>query len=236
MPMTKQHGNMYDWVTHMHTHLGGECPHECSYCYVDNPRFGRPIRYQGKLRLIEVEFNVRYRSNQIVFIEHQTDLFAEEISAVWINGILAHCKTGDALNVDFVFQTKNPMRITREFGRYNFPQRCMIGTTIESNRNHPVSWAPVILDRIKGIAEVKRQFHVPTFITIEPILDFDVDELLRLIVYAQPEFINIGADSKRNNLPEPSKEKVLELLDALESCQFDIRGKSNLKRIIGDAN
>ena len=30
MAITKAVGNMYDWVTHMHTHLAGRCSHECS--------------------------------------------------------------------------------------------------------------------------------------------------------------------------------------------------------------
>lgn len=34
MALTKSKGNMYPWVTHTHTHLRGECPHGCRYCYV----------------------------------------------------------------------------------------------------------------------------------------------------------------------------------------------------------
>ena len=41
MGMVKSKGNMYDWVTHMHTHLGGECGHECSYCYLNGKGFGK---------------------------------------------------------------------------------------------------------------------------------------------------------------------------------------------------
>ena len=35
MPLVKSTGNMYSWVDCMHTHLGGECPHKCSYCYAN---------------------------------------------------------------------------------------------------------------------------------------------------------------------------------------------------------
>ena len=75
MVINRQTGNMYPWVTHMHSHLGGECPHKCIYCYVDNPRFGRPERYKGKLRLLDWEFKVNYESGNTIFIEHKNDLF-----------------------------------------------------------------------------------------------------------------------------------------------------------------
>ncbi len=68
MPLKKSSGNMYPWVTHTHNHLGGECPHRCSYCYVDNPRFGRPARYTGPVRVIPDEFKVRYGTGRTIFI------------------------------------------------------------------------------------------------------------------------------------------------------------------------
>jgi DNA repair photolyase len=53
MSLKKSTGNMYPWVTHTHCHLGGQCPHKCVYCYVDNFPYGRPEKYKGALRLIE---------------------------------------------------------------------------------------------------------------------------------------------------------------------------------------
>jgi hypothetical protein len=50
-------------------------------------------------------------------------------------------------------------------------------------------------------------------VTIEPILQFDIEELTSMIKAIKPEWINIGADSQRNGLPEPTKEEVLELAD-----------------------
>ena len=76
MPLVKSKGNMYDWVTHMHTHLGGQCPHKCSYCYVQRNRFGVNPKYQGDLRIISQELNVNYGSDKILFIEHMNDMFA----------------------------------------------------------------------------------------------------------------------------------------------------------------
>lgn len=44
--------------------------------------------------------------------------------------------------------------------------------------------------------------------------------------------INLGADSGNNHLPEPSKEKVLQLITELKKFTI-IHNKSNLKRILG---
>jgi ribosomal protein L37AE/L43A len=32
MGIVKAKGNMYPWVTHMHSHLRGACSHACPYC------------------------------------------------------------------------------------------------------------------------------------------------------------------------------------------------------------
>ena len=70
-----------------------------------------------------------------------------------------------------------------------------------------------------------------TFITIEPILDFDLNAMVDLLKQCTPEQVNIGADSGRNNLPEPSKEKVLKLISELQKFTI-INKKSNLQRLL----
>jgi hypothetical protein len=69
------------------------------------------------------------------------------------------------------------------------------------------------------------------YITIEPIMDFDIDIMVQLIMDCNAKQVNIGADSGENNLPEPSKEKVLELISELEKFTI-VHQKSNLKRIL----
>jgi protein gp37 len=70
------------------------------------------------------------------------------------------------------------------------------------------------------------------FVTIEPVLDFDVDVLAGWIAEIRPEFLNLGADSKRNNLPEPTVEKVMELVDKLKEYGIELREKHNLQRLL----
>jgi hypothetical protein len=65
-------------------------------------------------------------------------------------------------------------------------------------------------------------------------MDFDLNEMLTLIYLCSPEWVNIGADSKKNNLPEPSPEKIQALIDGLQKGKIEVKLKSNLKRLIGD--
>lgn len=234
--LKKSVGNMYPWVTHTHAHLGGECPHKCSYCYVDHPAWGRPGKYTGPLRLIENEFSINYGAGRTIFIENCNDLFAMDVPVRFIMRILGHC-----LNFPentYVFQTKNPVRYLSidSFARLEnirpiFPDRSIYGVTIESNRYYPeISKAPSPPVRMKAMVELKGR----KFVTVEPILDFDPDILGRWIRDISPEFVNIGADSKGHNLPEPGPGKVRRLIELIGEAGIEIREKHNLNRLMRD--
>ena len=224
MTLKKSVGNMYPWVTHTHCHLGGECPHRCSYCYVNSSPFGRPEKYIGPLRLIEKEFAVNYGSGKTIFIENCNDLFAAEVPQEFINKIIVHClKWPDNT---YVFQTKNPARYLTMDAL--FPEGSILGTTIETNRFLPdIGCAPDPLERAFAMTKLKGR----KFVTIEPVLDFDVDILASWIDKIRPEFLNLGADSKNNNLPEPTVEKIMALVDKLHEYGIELREKHNLQRL-----
>lgn len=226
--LKKSAGNMYDWVSHTHSHLAGECPHKCSYCYVQRNRFGVSPRYQGPIRLIEDEFKVNYGSGKTIFIEHMNDLFSDGVTDEHIARILCHCN-GSPDN-KYVFQSKNPVRAAHWLLESNI-KSFMFGTTVESNREYPtISKAPAPLNRFFGMLPFRGKAE--TFITIEPIMDFDVDILVEQIVNAEPTFINIGADSKNCHLPEPTPAKVKEFVAKLQQAGIVIRKKVNLERML----
>ena len=232
MGLNKSRGNMYTFVTHTHSHLGGECPHKCQYCYVGTSRFGRPARYTGELRLIEKEFEVNCGEGKSIFIEHCNDMFAKDVPDEFITRILAHCSTWP--NNKYIFQTKNPTRIvssTKNLWPF-IPPKVLIGTTIESNRRHPaMGEAPSPDCRIKAITDIATL--VDTFITIEPILKMDVEIMVDWIENSGVTFVNIGADSKKNDLPEPSADDIRELIEGLNEAHIEIREKHNLGRLLG---
>jgi len=230
MPLKKSVGNMYEWLQWTHASLGGECPHKCSYCFVDNPRFGRPARYKGELRLIEDELKIPFRKKGMdsltIFIENCNDLFAEKVPAEFIARVLDHCKAWPANT--YVFQTKNPSRYQEFFGR--LPAGSILGTTIETNRIVPgISEAPAPYARYRAMLKVP--CTLMRFVTIEPVLDFDVDELAGWIADIHPNFLNLGADSKNHGLPEPPVEKIHALVAKLHEHGIELREKHNLERL-----
>lgn len=224
----KDGSNMYPWVTHGHCHLGGECSHKCTYCYVNNRRFGRPEKFTGQIRLIEKEFEVKYGTDKTIFMEFQNDLFASDVPDAWIQRVINHTLEYEGSNT-FVFQTKNPMR----YGSFLdlFPKGSILGTTIETNRDMvSVSNAPCARSRYEGMKNLPKKFK--RFLTIEPVLDFDIGILAQWIGEIQPDFLNLGADSKNNNLPEPTVEKIMSLVDKLREYGVELREKHNLQRLM----
>lgn len=225
MSLKKTKGNMYEWVTHTHTHMGGECPHKCIYCYVDNPRFGRHEKYSGELRLIEKEFSVKYGEGKTIFMENCNDMFAREVPDKFILRILQHCR--DYLHNMYVFQTKNPARYLDYLKE--LPDLCMLGTTIETNRKMDnISKAPDPCERAHAMGKI---ISFQKFVTIEPVLDFDISDFISLIILSAPSFINIGADSKDRGLKEPSKDQIFSLVQRLKTVGIEVREKHNLDRL-----
>lgn len=228
MPLKESHGNMYDWVSHVHTHLGGECSHRCSYCYVGKTFQGRSPKYTGPPRLLENELSVDYGKGRTIFVEHMNDLFAQDIPDNWITRILFHCKRYP--DNQYIFQTKNPKRATSCLSI--FPPNFLFGTTIETNRPLDyLSKAPSPAERYLAIGNLKQFYRFKIFVTIEPIMDFDLAILGGWIQLLKPEFINIGADSKNSFLKEPPKQKIIDLINQIKSAGIEIRKKINLKRL-----
>ena len=112
-------------------------------------------------------------------------------------------------------------------GEMGFKDR--VCTTIETNRIYPdiMGNTPSPADRAFGLSK----FPFNRYLTIEPILDFDFNELVNLVKLANPVQVNIGADSGNHHLNEPSKEKILALIDELKKFTV-IDQKRNLSRLL----
>jgi hypothetical protein len=92
---------------------------------------------------------------------------------------------------------------------------------------------PLVNNRVDAMRAISEQ--VNTFVTIEPVMDFDLPEFIELIKKANLIQVNIGADTGRNHLPEPSAEKVMALISELQKFTM-VKKKNNLKRILGNGN
>lgn len=221
--LKKQVGNMYEFVTHMYGPIRGKCKHDCSYCYMK--KWGE----LPPLHVDERDMRTKLGEGNFIFVCHTVDLFADDVPAEWIERVLERLRAYPKNR--YLLQSKNPARFLEFIGKY--PPDVLFGTTIETNRTIYVeSKAPPYIERAKALGELHNK-GFETMVTIEPIFDFDLEELVELIIIAQPEWINIGADSKGHDLPEPPKEKVRDLVETLQE-KTDVQLKRNLKRIMAD--
>lgn len=216
MPLNKTKGNMYEFVTHTWNTIKGACPHDCSYCYMK--RWGKlnPVRFDEK------ELNTDLGSGNFIFVGSSCDMFAEGIPDEWIEKTL---EKASQANNQYLFQTKNPGRIYDHV----LPPKSVVCTTMETNRWYGdiMQNSPRPYNRALGIYRI----DLPKYLTIEPIMDFDLIKFESIIETINPEQVNIGADSGGYGLPEPPAEKILELIQDLEEFTT-VHQKSNLKRLL----
>jgi len=219
MTLNKSKGNMYDFVTHTWNVVKGKCPHDCEYCYMK-------IFKQHPLHLAQNELLTDLGSDNFIFVGSSCDMFANDVPDEWIKKILGHCNKYQENK--YLFQTKNPERII-QFKTF-IPKNSVIGTTIETNKTYSqMGKTPTPLNRA-GMLAILKGMGFETMITIEPIMQFDLVEFTRIIHIAKPKWVNIGADSKGHNLPEPSMEDVRYLVLALKLFTV-VRKKNNLGRL-----
>ncbi|GAJ11202.1 unnamed protein product [marine sediment metagenome] len=127
---------------------------------------------------------------------------------------------------NFLIQSKNPKRF-RDWG-VSFPSNVYLATTIETNRGYNLTKAPFPVERYTAIASFN---HPHKFISIEPIMNFDLDILFEWMERIEPEIIEIGADNYSNHLPEPPWWKVEALLKSLSNFCPKVIEKQGLERL-----
>lgn len=216
---------MYKFVSHTFNCVKGACPCDCAYCYMKRWGTLKEVRFDEK------ELRTDLGSGNFIFVGSSCDMFAHEIPYMWIFETLRHCKSFP--DNRYLFQSKNPFRMVEFMGILE-EINPVICTTIETNRFYPevMRNAPSIESRVAGMKQLS-QFE--RFVTIEPILDFDLDDMVEMIKDIAPTQVNIGADSGKNNLPEPSYDKILSLSEKLSKFT-KIENKRNLGRLKNDKN
>lgn len=219
MPLREQKGNMYDFVTHTFNAIKGQCEFECNYCYMKINRL-KPVRLEQK------ELNTDLGKDNVIFVGSSCDMWSHSVPNDWIDEVLQLCRSYDNT---YLFQSKNPERF-RDWLDY-MPSKVIFGTTIESDIDYPdISKAPPVKKRAQAIANLRFDCY-DTMVTLEPLLKFNLENLVELINSIAPDWVNIGADSKGHHLPEPSPAEVQELIKRL-SVITEVKSKHNLKRLL----
>lgn len=146
----------------------------------------------------------------IVFLCDMSDMFGSWVSPNIIMEILDFIDYNP--QTTFFLQTKNPSRMIHF--EDEIPENTIISTTIETNQypREGISKAPSPKERAIAFQLID---HPHKHVSIEPIIDFDMNTLIEWIKAIKPERVSMGYDNygilKKHGIPEPSKEKYLKL-------------------------
>ena len=251
MPVNKAIGNMFgNWfVEYCWSPLVGGCGHRCDiYCYAKRmyEKYSDDRKWSDKPHWASENFKKMPDTDPVwkgfpklpkgkIFVCHTTDLFAENIPDDWIKEILGHCNKFP--ESEFIYQTRNVGRIFDYLDL--IPPPSWLGTTIETDDSIDyqfleISKAPDPFHRYSRMKRLRQETDFKLFITIEPIMHLTEDkEIIRWLSEIKPDLIFIGADSGKNNLPEPSRDELIELIEELKQITH-VHVKSNCKRILGN--
>jgi len=147
-------------------------------------------------------------ADAIIFLCDMSDMFGCWVDAEVIEEILDFVRANP--QTIFFLETKNPSRMAQ----FKMPENTIISTTIETDKypREGISKAPPPEQRAEAF---RRIIHPHKHVSIEPIMEFDMDTLIGWIKEIQPEMVSIGYDNygilRKHGIPEPSKEKYFKL-------------------------
>lgn len=235
MKLNEGKGNMYEFITHTWNPIKGKCFHDCTYCYM------KPLNPNPSYPYLDIhELTGTFESGQFIFIGSGTDFCYDKILSEWISKTFDFCYNNNPLSLfgdraKFLLQTKNPKRLL-EFCNHPFlsPENdlAVVCTTLETNRHLPriMQNAPTPLERAEAMAKIADR-GIKTYVTIEPIIDFDLEDFITLVKMCRPEQVNIGKNtSKIVTVPNPTIEKTVSFVtELLKFTKIEI--KSNYKEL-----
>jgi len=221
MALNKQKGNMYGFITHTKNYIKGKCPIACEYCYMKQWKNLRDPR----IDIIELKEDMG--EGKYIFVGSSIDMWHKNILDDWKIQSLEHMNKYPGNK--YLLQSKAPHEFIWWIDNYyNLlkPLDIIFATTIESDIDHGISNAVSPWVRAEAMKFLKSRGY-KTMVTVEPVLKFDLNIFALLLLYANADYYNIGADSKNHNLKEPTAEEIYSLIEAIPFHQ-----KNNLKRLL----
>ena len=210
------------------------CRFKCKYC---TPSFQAQLKRRkhactqcyNYIPHTHPERLARIPSAKIIFVAGDGDIsfcppkFTRKI----IEQIKKHNKRGPYKT--YYLQSKNPAYFEQFLKE--LPENVALVTTLETNRDEGydlVSKAPKPSVRYRAFANLNYSNKI---VTIEPLMDFDLETFTQWILNLKPRYVWIGFNTKRSrvHLNEPEMNKVVSLIAALESNGIKVK-KKNLRR------
>jgi hypothetical protein len=202
------------------------CEHDCLYC---DSSFKRQMKRRKRQCMdcynFKPHFHPERLSRSLPRTEGDDFVFCCDMGDVafcqpaWMRLILA--RINQLPDRTFLIQSKDPSI----FRGHGFPRNVLLGTTLETNRDslfEGISKAPLPSQRYGDMLKLR---HPRKVVTIEPVLDFDVEVMVDWVCRIRPEACYVGYDSKKNHLPEPELHKVQLLMEKLKKTTI-VRAKS----------
>lgn len=204
-----QKTRMFNFITISWNPVIG-CLHNCKYCWAkrlaETELSNLPKYKEGfKPKIVEKELNKKF-NRDFVFVSSMGDLFGEWVPKEWILRVLNVIRSNK--QAYFLLLTKNPERYLEFLDK--IPENCILGATIETNRSTiEISNAPIPKLRIEAMRKVSEQSNHILMISVEPVIDFDLEEFVEGIKSIKPYFVVIGKNNSEVSLPEPSIQKLI---------------------------
>jgi len=227
MTLNRAKGRMFRSVGWTWNPIAG-CTHDCLYCWAKslNDRWGKPFDPIFRESFLNDKMP---NDGSWIFIGSMGDLFCEGMKDEWILQIIGRISQEKGNN-KFLLQTKNPFSFMAfHLELEKIKDKIILGTTIETTEETPWSKAPPTAERYKDLANVKAA-GFKTFLSLEPLADFDFNKMIKWIVAIDPEAVEIGLENYTNYTTKPSDEKIKALIYNLDALEIPYVLKENLQR------
>jgi DNA repair photolyase len=221
----KANGKMFNIVTATWNPVSG-CLFNCVYCWARNlaeTKLKDSQRYSKgfKPSLNEKEFSDCFTMGDLIFVSDMGDLFADWIPEEWIKKVFDYIRKFP--EADFLFMTKNPRRYLSLLPF--IPKNAILGVTIETNSDEiiqtdKVSCAPLPSYRYSAMKALEWSRKI---VSIEPVLDFNVETLVKWVQDINPIVVYVGYDNYKHKLREPTLQQTTDLLSKLPETSLVIR-------------
>ena len=228
MTLNKAKGRMFKSVGWTWTPLPG-CDHGCKFCWAESltKRFKRSW---------EPHFRPHYLKDKMpddgtwIFVGSMGDTFCKGMKDEWMIKLLDFIRENKANNV-YLLMTKNPERFLEFIPMLEkIKDKVVLGTTLETTGATPWSTAPRTNQRAIALIQMKLK-GFKTFLSLEPLSDFDLHRMADWIENIKPEAVEIGLENYTRFTTPPTFRKILELLDWLDENDFHYVLKENLEHL-----
>ena len=198
------------------------CEYNCLYCYAPKiyEKFSKCEKCQKFIPHFHKErLKQKFKPGETWFVCSMGDIsFASFDQFVVILEVISNYP-----ETTFYIQSKNPAYFLEYLECHGAIRRnVVLGTTIETNWDTylhlSISEAPPTEHRYSAMVRLRQRNR--RYITIEPVLHFDLDTIVTWIKGIAPEFVYVGclnplSKAKKLQIPEPSLEDIKKLIEKL---------------------